>query len=251
MGALTCSKCYNHQAGGNFCENCGHALVQGGQQVIQVKQIPLSRSSRQQTSEPSAISTMMRNYAEFYKKTLKNPTHALKQSDHHYGNAIATLLLLSITFALGIYLLMNAQGVLVDTNAFQIISRLTLGSLLILVAGFVGLIISLKIGGINLTYKEAMTQYGTLAVPFTLLTMLSMITGLSSSVTFTLSLAAIGLLLFVAFVPMLTTFFHILQTENHRATLYLSFLAFGVTILTLYVMFRIYLADLWVMVGRI
>ncbi|GAA0469685.1 hypothetical protein [Alkalibacillus silvisoli] len=250
MGAFTCSICYNQQGGGNFCENCGNALVNGGQQVIQVKQPPLSRS-RQQVAQPSALGIYMKKYSEYYKSTLKNPTHAFKQSEAHYANAIVTLFILSISLALGIYLLINAQGTIVDANAFQLISQLVAASLVVLASGLVAFITVLKIGDVDLTLKQATTQYGTLAVPFSILTMLSVLTGLSSSTLFTLTLSSMGLLIFVTFIPAIASFFHLLQSHKHHMAIYLSLLTFGLTNLIIYIMFRIYLADVWSIISSL
>ncbi|WP_188206798.1 zinc ribbon domain-containing protein [Alkalibacillus aidingensis] len=268
---LTCKNCQHQQVSGKFCEECGTPLENlhntegnpGSLPNEQLEQTQVNNQQQGQNNQLDNIKAHTQNYFDFFKNILKNPNLALEKSDQSYLNGIITLVILSITLSLGLYFLLNGlfeqtfggfgfvDGESESLPFFQITTRLVFGALLIIASGLAGLWITLKIGKVNLSFTTILAQYGALAVPFTILSILSILTGLSTSVQLTFLLVSIALFVFTFLAPVILSFYHLIKTNENSQIIYLSIGSYIITSFIIYILFRIYLENLLDTIGWI
>ncbi|GAA0469597.1 hypothetical protein [Alkalibacillus silvisoli] len=261
MITLVCENCQHQQEEGRFCENCGKPISNDSgsnespdQQEDQSQDQGQSQASESKSSNAQLdqAKNFTKNYWEYFISTLKNPNLALKQQESSYINGIITLVIMSLTLSLGVYFLLNGLfsqlvgGFGVDESVpfFGTVSRLVLGTILIAGTGLLALIISLKIGKVNQSFKTTLAQYGALAVPFSVLAILSIITGLSTSAQFTLILLFASLIAFTLVAPVLLTTYNLTKSGENGQFVYNSIASFFMTVIFMYILFNFYIDSL-------
>ncbi len=233
------------QLGGNFCEKCGTPLPNGAPQV-NTKQGQASYPSRRDAQGQETGNKESSNYFSYLQSTLQNPTQLFTFNQNKMSNGVISILLLLITFTLGLYFLANS---LLSPNEqslpfFEISSRLFFSGFLVVVSGFIASLVVLKFVKVELSVKTLIAQMGAFAVPFLALTSVSVITGLSKSVGLTLVLAIGGLFVFIFVSSVVITMYHSMKTNESGQFVYHAICSFVLTVVFLYIVFRLYVGGI-------
>ncbi|SEQ63415.1 hypothetical protein [Piscibacillus halophilus] len=246
---LICNHCQHQQDGGNFCENCGNSFTE---QVHNSDEEVAATTSTNTTkgSQAENVKYHLKNYMDYFVTILKNPNVSLKQPDSSFINGIMTLIILSIAVSLGSYFLLNgiykqAFGSFMAESSlpfFEVFFRFLITSILILLAGLASLTIIFKFGKVELTFKRILAQYGALSVPFTAISVLTILSGLIGAVGLTTTLLLASISAFIAIAPILLSFHH-LSKNNSNQYVYLTLGSYFITAIIIYIMFRIFLSN--------
>ncbi|TFB14217.1 zinc ribbon domain-containing protein [Filobacillus milosensis] len=248
----TCKNCNHQQDSGNFCENCGHPLNEDLHNAQ--TEGAATKGAQTQNSQLDNIKYHTKNYFNYFLSLLKNPNSSLKQPESSFVNGIITLLILSITLAIGFYLLVNGVynqtivqfGGFVETQSlpfFSIFFRIIFSALLIILAGLAGLLTVVEIAKVDVSFKTLLSQYGAFSVPFTVVTALTIFTGIATSTQLTMILFFLGIVAFVTLAPVIISFYHLRKFNENGHVVYLSICSFVITNTIIYIMFKIYLGS--------
>ena len=225
---MKCPNCGHLNEGGRFCENCGTQLVETADSAIQNQQ--QQQSTPQVNNENEVGNTGALQAEEYLKKTkdqskqyityfmdvLKKPYASLNApfENQHYMYAIITFILYSLFIPLMIYF--GVKGLMSTFSYFGesanssfvdavIIPAIAYGVFIVLVAGFT--FFSIKLGRVNVAFKEVFTKFGILLVPFVFILAIGLILSILKVSLFILFLV-IGLVgsMYIV-VPLLIAFY--------------------------------------------
>ncbi|RPF54237.1 zinc ribbon domain-containing protein [Aquisalibacillus elongatus] len=247
---LVCENCQHQQDSGNFCENCGTPLTSDVHNSQE--ETAATTSAESQNNQMDNIKYHTKNYLDYVVSLIKNPTMSLNQPKSSFINGIITLVLMAIVLSLGFYLLINGfykqtfGGYMGEPSTlpfFSFFFRMAFSLLLIILAGLVALVAVLKIGKADVSFQEALAQYGAFSVPFTAVSALTILTGLATAPQLTLILFFIGFIAFISLAPVIISFHHLSQLGEKVQYVYLSIGSFLLTNLIIYILFRIYLES--------
>ena len=182
---MKCPNCGHSNDGGRFCENCGTQLVETADSAIQNQQP--QQSTPQVNDEVGNTGALQaeeylkktkdqsKQYITYFMDVLKKPYASLNApfENQHYMYAIITFSLYSLFIPLMIYF--GVKGLMSTFSYFEesvnpsfvdavIIPAIAYGIFIVLVAGFT--FFSIKLGRVNVSFKEVFTKFGILLVPF-------------------------------------------------------------------------------------
>ncbi|WP_121616367.1 hypothetical protein [Virgibacillus halodenitrificans] len=232
----TCPNCNQTQNAGKFCGNCGEILQDNNQNsaISDTNPTVEQAATTVNTQTQQAVSTAkdgLTQYWSYFLSLLKNPTTAFQTDERHLINGLITIILFAITASLSIYFLANSlfkatMGGFLDANTnlpfFAINARLTFIMIITLAIAFGSILGMVKIVHKQSSYKNLLTQYGSLLVPFTGLNVIAMIGGLTASIKLTLFPLVISSSLSFLFIPVLLVYEKASKVDNQGQKVYLS-----------------------------
>ena len=223
---MKCPNCQHENEGGNFCENCGTRLVEASESNGLLPDHKVKEEEKATAPAEDYLKKtkdQSKQYINYFVDVCKRPYARMQEpmERQHFTHAIITIILFCLFIPLSIYF--GLKGLLsslnsIDTYGFGggayielpfmdvvILPSLALGIFLVLVAAFTFL--SVKLGRVNVTFKEVLTKYGVLLIPFVFLLAIGLILSLLKVSLFILflSLGSVGAV-YIA-VPMVITFY--------------------------------------------
>ena len=223
---MKCPNCGHSNEGGRFCENCGTQLVETADTAMQNQQ--QQQSTPQVNNEVGNTGALQaeeylkktkdqsKQYITYFMDVLKKPYASLNApfENQYYMYAIITFILYSLFIPLMIYF--GVKGLMSTFSYFGesanpsfvdavIIPAIAYGVFIVLVAGFT--FFSIKLGRVNVAFKEVFTKFGILLVPFVFILAIGLILSILKVSLFILFLV-IGLVgsMYIV-VPLLIAFY--------------------------------------------
>lgn len=237
---LVCQKCNSQQDSGKFCGVCGGTLELGDnvddnkthepKENIGTKQqaatvaTPQSQTSQSTESFKKGVS----EYGNYFLNLLKNPTEALHTNDSQFLHGLISLILFAIASSLSLYFLANSMmksmmgGIIETSIPFSVNFRLVFMAVILLAIAFTSALIMVKATKNQETVKTLLTQFGSLAVPFTAINALALLTGLAGFKVFTMILLGTSYGLFLCFVPVIFVYEKANLVNNNGQKVYVS-----------------------------
>ena len=222
---MKCSNCGHLNDGGRFCENCGTQLVETAGSAIQNQPQQSTPQVTNEVGNTGAIQAeeylkktkdQTKQYFTYFMNVLKKPHASLNApfENQHYMYAIITFILYSLFIPLMIYF--GVKGLMSTFSYFGesanlsfvdavIIPAIAYGVFIVLVAGFT--FFSIKLGRVNVAFKEVFTKFGILFIPFVFILAIGLLLSILKVSLFILFLV-IGLIgsMYVV-VPLLIAFY--------------------------------------------
>ncbi len=218
---MKCPNCGHENEGGRFCENCGKQLVDTAESQVQQQAIPQANHENTDSSQTEdylkKTKDQSKQYINYFIDVLKKPYVSLHSSieSQHFIHAIITLVLYCLLIPLMMYF--GVKGLINNINLLEEVDItlpfmdmvfkpfLAYAILMVLVVAFT--FVSIKLGRVNVTFKEVLTRYGILLIPFVLILAIGLILSILNVSMFVIFLA-IGLIgsMYVA-VPVLIAFY--------------------------------------------
>ena len=251
---MKCQQCGHENEGGRFCENCGNPLIEttGNETQQVVPQVNNEHTGTSQTDDYlKKIINHSKQYFTYFMDVLKKPYVSLHASggNQHFIYAIITFVLYSFLIPLLIYFGLNAiiDKVSALTFSFGTSIDVTLPFMDVVIKPFLGLglfmilviaftYISIKLGRINVTFKEVFTRFGMLLIPFVTILVIGLLLSILE-VSLFIYFLVIGLMgsIFIA-VPMLIVFYKKQSTEEGLDVLYGTLLTYVLTFIVVLIM---------------
>ncbi|WP_027965282.1 zinc ribbon domain-containing protein [Halalkalibacillus halophilus] len=232
---MYCEKCGYQVTRQNFCENCGAPIE--GEGVTQT----LKNNNETKVRESG------NNYFIYLMNLLKNPTNAVTTNESSLVFGVLALVLLTFTFTLGQYFLLDRMYSRMSSGftdeswpLLGLSTRIFIGGLLIVGSGLLALILTLKVGKVDLSLQRIVAQAGALAVPFIVVTLLSMVTGLAYSAGLTTFLGLGGLIAYACLSAVILSLYHLVKENKTEHFISLSLGSFALTAVFIYLTFEIY-----------
>ncbi|MFC2949372.1 hypothetical protein [Virgibacillus sediminis] len=266
---ITCPTCQHEQVSGKFCGACGAAMqenarpdaastpqAQGATEAGPAVQVQPSQASGNATHA-------LGDYWHYLLGTIKNPTHAFRSGERDFSYGLINIALFLVTFALGIYFLINSLvksmsgfGGLFDSemssmNApfFGIFFRVLLVGLIFAAISYVSSIAMAKLAKSPVSMKEFIAQFGGLFVPFAGVGVLTILSGLAGSLQITLALTLVSFAFITFILPA------VMVLEKGRDTtdqnVYLSLGASLLAVVVSYIMVRSYIVGMVEELGQL
>ncbi|RKQ28564.1 hypothetical protein [Oceanobacillus halophilus] len=243
---------------------------QGAQQapseIHENSQAAATTAPSQQTTDN--VKNALGNYGSYILDLLKNPTKALHLNETFFANGLINMGIYVVGLALGFYFLIQSifeqimlqmdsmlgeftqiittflfSFIGIDTALFDqqfgkipfldTVFPFFLTGLFFLGLGYVTMLVAVKVAKASVSWKELIAQYGGLLAPFVVLSVLSIVTGLSGSITFTISIALINFIFCTILLPALLVFENIKNATNQRV--YISLATSAVALLVTYI----------------
>ena len=215
---MKCQNCGHEYEGGRFCENCGTPLVEATEPTMQNQQpqpAPELNSGNTGASQAEdylkKTKVQSKQYITYFIDVLKKPYASLNASleNQHFVHAIITIVLYSLFIPLISYFLIkeavsdgiNRMNSLVGygTNAdytvpfMDIVFKPFFAFAIFIVLLIALTFISIKLGRVNVKFKEVLTRFGTLLIPFVFILAIGVIFSILKVSLFSLLLMGIGL----------------------------------------------------------
>ncbi|MGE8204650.1 hypothetical protein ACQKP0_08805 [Heyndrickxia sp. NPDC080065] len=186
---MKCQICQHENEGGRFCENCGSKLITSTKDETAAT-VESAHSSSDKVQYFETTKKISNQYFNYFIQVLKKP-YASSQSvgSEHFINGIMTIILFSLLIPLIFYFAL--KGVLADfssygSNFFGTPVEIKPPFTDIVIKPFFAYIIftflvitftfaSIKLGRINVSYKEVTARFGSLLIPFVSLLAISLI----------------------------------------------------------------------------
>lgn len=244
---ITCSNCQNQQSDGVFCQKCGNRLDNSSSQSME--EIAASTSTNH-SSGLENVKHHTQSYIDFFLTMSSNPNNAFNKERTSFIYGFISLLILSISASLGMYLLLNGLykdsfSYMYDNSSlpFEVFFRLFFSSTFIILAGLFALTIILKISRVDVSFDSIADQYGSLSTPFAAISLLTIISGLSGSIGMTTTFAVLSISAFVTVVPILLSY-HYLSKAKLNQSVYLTIGCYFINLLIVYMMYKLFLGDI-------
>ncbi|MFC3039774.1 hypothetical protein ACFOGI_05880 [Virgibacillus xinjiangensis] len=259
---ISCPSCQHQQETGRFCGACGANMEQGPQQ----QDAPVSPSQTVQSAavtgsaaevQPSAASSQVKyapsGYGYYFLDVLKNPTTAFRSGESHLAYGLINIALFLVTFSLAVYFLISSLvqsmsgfvGIFESDMAamevpfFGVMFRVAWVGLIFAAISFVSSVVIAKLARSQATFKEFTAQFGGLFVPFAVVGVVAILSGLAGSITVTLTLLLLALTFITFIVPV------VMVAEKGRGTtdqgVYLSLGSSLIAMILSYIVVRNYI----------
>ena len=255
---MKCKNCGHDNEGGRFCENCGTPLAVETEQYT--TQNPQTQPTNQMNNGNAGGDSQTEDYLKktkdqskqyfaYFRDALKKPYASLDATmgSQHFIHAIITLILYCLLVPLTIYfgikgLLSNVDpfglgsGMDIDPPFMDIVIKpvLAFAILIMLVIAFT--FISIKLGQVNVAFKDVLTRFGILLVPFVFILAIGLILAILEVSTFTY-FVGIGLMgsMYIA-VPLLIVFYKKNSVGKGLDVVYGTLLSYILTMIALKIM---------------
>ncbi|MEC5424653.1 hypothetical protein QGM71_14225 [Virgibacillus sp. C22-A2] len=185
---MICPNCGQHTENAKFCTNCGAVLSAESEAAAasqtedsKVRPESLSGTETQQTTEKDQsksndtvdnLKSEVFKFGNYFFNTLKKPSEAHKSNGTNMISGIATMVIFSVLYALGIHLASREMSVIFQISFFDsfILPLLQFILLFALLAG-------LTFGGTKfaaqaVSFKDVLAKFGAYSVPFLVLSVI-------------------------------------------------------------------------------
>ena len=213
---MKCQNCGHENRGGRFCENCGTPLVESTENTIQNQQpqpAPVVSSGNTGASQAEdylkKTKDQSKQYITYFIDVLKRPYASLNAplENQHFVHAIITIVLYSLFIPLiSYFLIKEASEGINRMNPFggygsndytvpftDIVLKPFFAFAIFIVLLIALTFISIKLGRVNVKFKEVLTRFGTLLIPFVFILAIGVIFSILKVSLFSLLLMGIGL----------------------------------------------------------
>ncbi|WP_404405058.1 hypothetical protein [Jeotgalibacillus malaysiensis] len=230
---MSCTSCGHEQTSGKFCGNCGSEMVYKEETVSQAEQQvaasatapppPLQQQTQQQHQAATVSSApnptiekakhTSRNYLNYIKTFIKNPSHIFNTGEQQFLNGLISLILFTVLFAAMPYLIVRQVASTVGFFSFSEFSGINAPSFFeVFIQAFFVIAIFLLIVTASLyvvnkgfgredSFKSIISYYGTHLILPILLAAGSIITLFTSMYRLTTVLLGVSFLLALAMIP--------------------------------------------------
>lgn len=268
---LICPHCGNKQANGAFCGNCGGKLQRaaGAAEPSQTEGINSQHAAARHEAASSAqtnaghaqpnataetIKKKSRAYWTFFVNIFRNPTQALYFRDNEWTNAIISIVLYLVTFAISLYALAASiarafSGGYGELPPLEIFFRSVLVIAVMAAISFGSLVIMSKFSRSGVSGKQLIVRFGALAVPFIALNVLTILTAMAGAYKLTFMLLAFSIMLYLYFIPGLIVFAQNPGNPKQDQRIYASIGSIAITVIVNYLLFTMMLSELLNEVG--
>lgn len=256
---MKCPNCHQENEGGNFCDKCGTRLNEPTETDIQQQSQPQKQPLEQAVTSTSHSEDYLKKtknhskqYVTYFMDVIKHPYASIHETmgNQHFMYAIITLALFSLFIPLSIYF--GLKGIVNRLNSFgtygygsymdvevpfgEIVIKpfVAIAVFMVIVAVFAFL--AVKLGQANTTFKEVLTRYGILLIPFVFLVAIGLILSILKVSLFILFLVlgSIGAVYIV--VPMIIAFYKKSAPNDGLDAVYGTMLTYLLIALIIYVM---------------
>ncbi|MGE6256765.1 zinc ribbon domain-containing protein [Heyndrickxia sporothermodurans] len=177
---MKCFNCQHENNRGRFCENCGTKLISGQEEEIAATFEMDNRTSQTNTYSVTA-KKMSKQYFSYFTQVLKQPyARSSTVGSDHFLNGIITIILYSLFIPFMFYFVF--KGVLSDVNRFGIdffgssvnikppftdlVIKPFFAYLIFIILVITFTFVAIKLGRMNVSYKEVMARFGAFLIPF-------------------------------------------------------------------------------------
>lgn len=223
---MKCPNCQHEQDTGKFCGKCGAGLV--AQSTVEAQRTAVSpepagysasTAVHQSPVEPNQhvekVKVQSKQYWNYFLQYLKKPGSIIDQTADQFVNALITMGIFALFFSLAIYrnlsvalspvdnfggFFENSQSLMPSYFSVLLSTVLTLGLIFALAAGCIYVVN--KFAGPDESFKNIVTNFGTLMVPSVVLLLIAYVLLLISSMTFGNLLLFISLSLAISIMPL-------------------------------------------------
>jgi len=256
---MQCPECKHNNDGGNFCEQCGTKLDPGGYQgeSSKVENLGVKYGQEQVVPRPNqqpnryleGAKNTSKMYFSYFLQVLKKPYASSKTiGAEQFKNAIITMVLFAIIIPLIIYFGIKFLASSVNDFDYTFGSNVTVqpqfvdfvikpffayAVFILLVVSFT--FISIKLGKINVTYKDVVSRFGAFLIPFVALLVLGLIMSILKMKLFILVLF-LGLFTSLCTLPPLVIASFKKENQAGLDVIYGTLLTYILTGITIYIM---------------
>ncbi|WP_344913844.1 hypothetical protein [Amphibacillus indicireducens] len=241
---ITCPSCGNRQESGNFCESCGHAMLDQSSQI---------------EGNPSfeKMKRLSKSFFQYAIERFKKPNLVFLDDEQDFPNALIAFFLLPFLIATFIYAILNQiyriefSGYALNQTRlpyFNLTSRLFIIFLLLLVCGYFANLLIMKITNHPISNKQLFSKYFGLQVPFLFIfagLMLLSLLGIISINPFRpedslwlLILVTIVVVIMMVINPIIIAFHQLSLQRNHQSY-YFTSLSFLINLLFMYIITKL------------
>lgn len=248
---MKCPNCSHENEGGNFCEICGAQLVEAPESVAQQPNRQTYESTGDSQTEDYLKKTkdQSKQYFTYFMDVLKKPYASLHayMENQHFLYAIITFILYCLFIPLMIYF--GVKGIISSLGSFSLGTTfdITLPFMDVVIKPFfafaifmvlvcVFTFVSIKLGRVNVTFKEVFSRFGLLLIPFVFILTIGLVLSILEVSLFVYFLA-IGLIgsIYIA-VPVLITFYRKSSPGEGLDAVYGTLLTYILTFLVILIM---------------
>lgn len=253
---LVCPSCNHQQDTGKFCGVCGtemqpqNTAESSQQQTVreeessqvntQQAEVQVAPSAKPESSQAAAtmeanaqptadmVKEGLNNYWSYFLNLLKNPARAFQSEKNQFTNSLINIGLFALFFSLSIYFLGNSLiktfggGYYESLPFFSFVPRLIFFALILIVITFGSAFAMTKLAKNQESFKEIITQYGSIYVPFVALNLVSVLGGLIGSYQLTLFTLAISFIMVYSYIPVLFVYEKASKINPNGQKLYYS-----------------------------
>lgn len=184
---MKCPGCEHMNDGGNFCENCGTRLVQGGAESSYSHARPAGvegaaahapiPAAPQPNAHVENVKNVSKMYFSYFLEVLKKPVAATQNtSREQLVNGLISIGIFALIIPLIIYLGLKDAGMNGEFMSMVIKPAFSYAIFILLIASYS--FVAIKLGKVPVRYTDVIARFGSMLIPFLALFLLAFLMSL-------------------------------------------------------------------------